>query len=502
MKTFKRKTFYTAVLAALGAMGAVGTANAVHVNADGLGQALIYPYYTVRNADAGTFNTYLSVVNTTNSTKAVKVRFLEGKNSKEVLDFNLYLSPYDVWTAAVVPVSGTNAALGAKMVTADRSCTTPTFLGNEAAFVFKNYAYIKADGSSLDGETNALDRTNEGYFEIIEMGDITAASITTGVKHVSGVPANCGVLTTANLQIAGTVIAGTGGLAGTATLINVNNGVDYGYNPVVLDAFADVSIWNPPGDILPNLANVTPKFSDVFNGSVGVVTTDWTASANLADPVSAVLMHDNIINEFVLDTATASGTDWVITFPTKWAYVRNDQLVSGVRQNTPAIRPFQRNFWTGGACDDISITMNDREEASAPSIVIPSPPPPTLQSSVLCWEANVLSFVNGAGATSNNLGSINLSTVPYKYQNGWTNVGFLRGITGYLQAHQLEAPVASTTVNGVQQGAGNATYYGLPSVGFMVQDFANGALVIGTTPTLSNYGGNFDHKNTRSIITN
>jgi hypothetical protein len=26
---------------------------------------------------------------------------LEGRNSREVLDFNLYLSPYDVWTGAV-----------------------------------------------------------------------------------------------------------------------------------------------------------------------------------------------------------------------------------------------------------------------------------------------------------------------------------------------------------------------------------------------------------------
>jgi len=495
MKTFKRKTFYTAVLAAIGAMGAVGSANAVHVNPDGLGQALIYPYFTVRSADAGTYNTYLSVVNTTNSTKAVKVRFLEGKNSKEVLDFNLYLSPFDVWTAAVVPVSATNAALGAKMVTADRSCMTPTYIGNEAQFIFKNYAYTNAAGASLDGETNALDRTNEGYFEIIEMGDITQASITTGVKHVSGVPANCGVLATMD---ATKVITGSGGLAGTATLINVNNGVDYGYNPVVLDNFSQTQIWFTPGDVRPNLSNVNPKISDVFNGTQGVVETVWSNVTNLADPVSAVLMHNNVINEFMMDTATASGTDWVITFPTKWAYVGNDTLVSGVRQNTAAIRPFQRNFWTGGACDDISITMHDREEAAVLSQVIVSPPPPTAQGSVLCWEANVLTFVNGAGANSNNLGSINLSTVPYAYQNGWANINFTVAPTGYPNAHALPAPSLSTFINGSQVGV-NATYYGLPSVGFMVQDFANGAMVIGTTPTLSNYGGNFDHKNTRLI---
>ena len=55
------------------------------------------------------YNTLLSVVNSTASAKAVKVRFLEGRNSREVLDFNLYLSAKDVWGAALVP----NAAGGA-----------------------------------------------------------------------------------------------------------------------------------------------------------------------------------------------------------------------------------------------------------------------------------------------------------------------------------------------------------------------------------------------------
>ena len=45
----------------------------------------------------------MSVVNTTASMKAVKVRFREGKNSAEVLDFNVFLSPFDVWTASITP---------------------------------------------------------------------------------------------------------------------------------------------------------------------------------------------------------------------------------------------------------------------------------------------------------------------------------------------------------------------------------------------------------------
>ena len=89
MNTFKKTTLYTA-LAGIGALGMAGTANAVHVNPDGLGQVLIYPYYTTQTSGvAQPFNSLLSVVNSTASVKAVKVRFLEGKNSREVLDFNL-----------------------------------------------------------------------------------------------------------------------------------------------------------------------------------------------------------------------------------------------------------------------------------------------------------------------------------------------------------------------------------------------------------------------------
>ena len=125
MNTFKHKSLYAA-LAGLGALGATGVAQAVSVNPDGLGQALIYPYYTVRTVPTGlvgsdaAYNSLLSVVNSTASAKAVKVRFLEGKNSREVLDFNLYLSAKDVWTAAIIPTTD-----GAGIFTADKSCTMP-----------------------------------------------------------------------------------------------------------------------------------------------------------------------------------------------------------------------------------------------------------------------------------------------------------------------------------------------------------------------------------------
>src|SRR6266404_5308688 len=136
MNTFKKTTLYTA-LAGIGALGMAGTASAVHVNPNGLGQVLIYPYYTVNNQSIGKpFSSLLSVVNSTASAKAVKVRFLEGKNSVEVLDFNLYLSAKDVWTAAVIPTTD-----GAGIFTADKSCTNPVISSSSASpSIFVNFA--------------------------------------------------------------------------------------------------------------------------------------------------------------------------------------------------------------------------------------------------------------------------------------------------------------------------------------------------------------------------
>src|SRR5437762_12429662 len=104
MNTFNRKSLYAA-LPGVGFLGATGAAQAVNVNPDGLGQALIYPYYTTNGTGTGgtvaPYNSLLSVVNSTASGKVVKVRFLEGRGSKEVLDFNLWLSPFAVWTVAI-----------------------------------------------------------------------------------------------------------------------------------------------------------------------------------------------------------------------------------------------------------------------------------------------------------------------------------------------------------------------------------------------------------------
>src|SRR3954465_9202617 len=110
-------------LGAAGAIAAAGAAHAVSVSADGRGQVLLYPYYTARtDANGNPFGTLMSVVNGEAAAKAVRVRFLEGRNGREVLSFNLFLPPGVTWAAAIVPDAGG----GAKVGTLAASCTLPS----------------------------------------------------------------------------------------------------------------------------------------------------------------------------------------------------------------------------------------------------------------------------------------------------------------------------------------------------------------------------------------
>jgi len=492
MNTFNKKSLYAAV-AGLSALGVTGAAQAVSVNPDGLGQALVYPYYTVRDAAAGApYNTLLSVVNSTASAKAVKVRFLEGKNSREVLDFNLYLSHQDVWTTAIIPTAD-----GAGIVTADKSCTTPavsTSAGSPTLFV--NYQYT---GSNADGADPTLDRTREGYIEIIEMGNVTGTTAA-NITHSAGVPKACGSITDAQAQA--DTVPGTGGLFGTVTMINVLAGTDFAIDATALDNFSQVAIWQAPGTIAPDFTYVNPKVSVVTNSQAGLGTTtyvtQWPAPSSgvvgTVDPVSAVLMHNNVYNEYVLDTATKSGTDWVITMPTKHFYY----------SGTTVVGLFQRDFTPTGACDDISISLFDREEQTKQSQVNFSPPPPT-RTAALCWEANVVTFNNSNVFGSKNVANIDTLNPAPAFFNGWVAMNFQTAVSPTV--HTLASATAGST-NVTVSPAGvisstlpvSTTFQGLPTIGFAAITFNNGTL---TAPTggaeLSNYGGVQLHKYTRAI---
>ena len=482
MNTFKKKSLYAA-LASVGALGVVGTAQAANVNPDGLGQVLIYPYYTVNSVSSTTsapYNSLLSVVNSTTSAKAVKVRFIEGRNSAEVLDFNLFLSAKDVWTAAVVPVG-----IGAGVYTTDKSCTIPTLPSTAAtAQPFVNFIYAG------DGGGDGLDRTTEGYVEIIEMGVVTGTTAA-AVTHVKGVPP-CTAAGLTDAVVGPNTVAPTGGLFGGISLINVLAGVDVSENAVAIDNFRTVGAYLPAGSTKPDLSDIqnTPPGTAtavIFAGSAGVIQASGFLQP--VDAVSALFMVNHVYNEYVLDTVTHSATDWVLTMPTKRYYFNSDGSVNYL---------FQRNFVTN-SCDDITLTVYDREEQTPTTPQGFSPPPPAGKVAGLCWEANVLTF----NAPPSVLGSKNSLNATVTYQDGWADLGIPPLLVGFDggSAHQLVATsVIKTSPAGVVIPAAIGTFNGLPIIGFAAQSFTNGTLTTsGGSLIQANYAGTFNHRVARSV---
>jgi len=488
MNHFKKKVLATAVLATM-----AGAAQAVYVDPNGLGQGLIYPYYTVQNGH----NTYVSVVNTTSVVKVVKVRFREGKASKEVLDFNLYLSPNDVWTAAVIPSPSSAAG---RIVTADTSCTNPAI--PTAGVDFRNYLY---SGRNDDGAGDGLDRTREGYLEILEMATLNP-SISPGnaaVHNSAGVPANCARLQgnpVASLAANGVLLPPTGGLSGTGTLINVTNGQDSGYNAVALAALGTEQQYAEIGNDNPNFNTALVEPNSIVIDGTRTVRSLWDPTFPV-DAVSSVLMHSSVINEYVLDTGTNSNTDWVLTFPTKQFYV----LGSTVYESNITFTPFTGAFGSRGACEAVSVTFFNREEATqTPDPVDFSPAPPVAPRS-LCWESTVLSIRNGAahmptGGTSGVLGSVNTTAINITptFQNGWAQVNFTSSDLSSTVRNNRQLFALSGEIRDIATGnvtASTPTFAGLPVVGFMVRTFNNGTL----GNFQANYGSAFGHKYKQTI---
>jgi hypothetical protein len=513
MNTFKKTSLHAAVLAGLGVVAAAGSASAVHVNPDGTGQVLLYPYYTVRS-DGGVpaaspeyYDNYLSIVNSTNSTKAVKVRILEGKNSREVLDFNLYLSPYDVWTGGIV-----RTATGGGLISGDNSCVVPTTLfsiKDPAALLggaspslnhFKNFEY---SGTKADGGPADYDRGREGYIEVIEMGDVTNPTVTGWVKHgASGVPANCPAVGTvaSDSNMAVNISRPTGGLFGRAAIVNVASGSDFSYDAVAIDDWSNVNQYTPAGSTFPRLSGggaggASNTTSNVFTGG-GVVTDNWGVGAiAAADAISATMMHSEVYNEFNVLKATASGTDWVVTFPTKKLYVNAGP--GAARQ------PFSNNYnnancgGASGAPDQFSYAIYNREEqvpGIAPGIVLPSPLPPAgaPTENLMCYEANVLTFNPGSSL----FGSTNgLNIDPTKV---------LVDAAGGAVKPDNETGWVSIAFNQIQQvlvAPSGRRYIGLPVVGFMAEDYLNATARPATDARgrVSTYGGAHIHKYRRTI---
>jgi hypothetical protein len=355
------------------------TADQLMVNNAGIGHMLIVPYFTSQ----GNNTTMINIVNTDTVGKVVKVRFRGAANSDDLLDFQVYLSPKDVWTANV----GRNAAGFSQISTIDNSCTKP----NRKDLTAASFSTLRLD--PLMTAAAKASGTREGYVEIFTVADIDPASaLATAITHVqpAGVPPGCNqndaggsaawtALDTLNATFtyAGATAKGlrppTTGLLANWTIVDVANAATWSGQATAIQAVnsaapnskatGNLLFWPQTNELLTaadllggfssdpiivnavsgtgalNLAWYTldlPDFSTPYirQSSVAPVVNTPVSTNTQADWLMWAISSTSATGEFWTESAFAASNDWVFSMPTRRYAVAFD-YPAGVIRTTP-----------------------------------------------------------------------------------------------------------------------------------------------------------------------
>jgi hypothetical protein len=338
---------------------AAGTAHAVSLNPRGVGQVLIYPYYTVNGGN----DTLLSLSNATSHAKALRVRIAEGENGRDAYSMNLYLAPFDTWSAVLTMATPTlpgNPPPIAGLRSNDASCAVPAVAAaTELVDGGVALSIASFSGANADPGRTAASRVNEGTIEVIEMGTLVDGSPSALATGLAGQARNCAALVDAWAggywtQNPMTDLANpSGGLYGTGYVVDVQQGTIFSYNAIALDGFRSdpvdltgtgnsVVLHTQVGSAHPNLADaLTDPIAETAvaeaNANGRSIVATYPA-ARAVDAVSAVLMASTIDNTYLTDTTLGATTNYVFSYPTRRFYT--DPAIAGAT----AIPPFSSLF--------------------------------------------------------------------------------------------------------------------------------------------------------------
>jgi hypothetical protein len=474
-RSLRRDARRLASAAALVSCFIANFACAVTLNPRGVGQALIYPYYTVNKGQ----DTLVSITNASEIGKAIQVRLREGHNGRDSLSFVLFLGAHDTWTAALTQ---TDDLGGAHLNTSDSSCTRPPI--PSGGVDLRSAGYDGTSGPADGGPTN-IGRTREGSIEFIAGGDIDSGSPTELAITSPAAGGAPGCSDDDFATFADDLQDPTEGLYGSASIVNVGQGTFYGYDADALQGLADDVMFLPgnpyPGPSLDDASNnegvdgVARAYIDTMDGHA--LALDYAVGI---DAVSAVFMADALYNEYVVGASLGANTDWVVTFPTKHFYV--DSLYGTVPRT-----PFENAFGPLGSAD-VAIwgTVFDREQNLVPfgagGLCQLCP------SEALPYEVNVIGFGQPSeDFTSPVLGStLDAILMPL--------AGSAGNAVLQLKILDLRESSAHSLPDGVDPHTGEpVTLVGLPVTGFMVYNVINAHAQPGM---LANYSGLFPHHTT------
>ena len=434
-------------------------ASALNPTVSGVGHILTIPYFSTQGGNA----TLLNITNTdTTNGKAVKLRFRGAANSDDIFDITIFLSPGDVWSAAV-SASGDLSALN----TNDTSCTLPSI------------ADIKAQGGLFKtgrvNPANSNAETREGYVEILNTADIPAgSSLFTAIKHVNGkAPCTASVMDAqANDLVAGSATNApqprgyswpTGGLYANWILVNTVDKASFSGEAVAVRAEATVGTAqvNAAGNLVsfpqttdaPDYTTSTEAapnkvrgftadpllqsaafagqvanydFPDLSTPYTSGLTINALGTAAQATNLATALATKSVVNDYLVGGGASFTTDWVFSMPTRRYAVAVDYAAKGVLFNDGVKTHFTRantslNATTLQACVTPGGALKgySREEDTQSTFVIS--PDTALK---LCGETSVLTF----GSEKVLKASIASRIVPVNYAEGWLTVGLGNGL--------------------------------------------------------------------------
>jgi hypothetical protein len=423
----------------------------VYVNPAGEGQALIYGYYNARNA-----LDFIKVVNTNTSYGvAAKVRFREGRNSNETLDFFICLSAGDEWSGWVV--GDDNTANPAQLYWWDND--TPTYPDpNGDNDVTNNFADDLSSLVSVPLHYNSTgaapvvtaDDTKEGYLGIIA---VSAWLDTPGAAKVVETPEECAAVLGLKQAPSGftipSLVTPPNSLMGTA--YNFANGGTYAYNATALADFTDAVIASPGlGTDDP------PQLSD---------GTDNNGNSTSIDEVNFALTQSEEDFNYDVQPAFSAGTTIIENFPTKRLSI--DKLGAANPFNPLACIADDGSIGTlsgtckttvtdpasSGACVQVGpVIWNDAE--LKPTTTTGFSPGETTKL-YKCNEVNLVVLGENASANvDSNLVQFNIGT-PAGFNFGWL---------------QIFPPASSyTDISAVRM-------WGLPAITYEMQGYIEGGL--------------------------